>query len=246
MAHTTFSRGINLIAAASVLLLTACTGYGTGGSNSSGIGSGSSGRPSVSSAASRSSSSGPRFSNFLSSSSSLSTAPFFSIKRSSSSSSVAVIAPVVPPSSVATVPTEAVKLFVEADRGEAHPGETIYYTITVKNMTMVPLHDFPVVFSFAPTQMSVQEADGAVYADNVQWTVDALQPGQKRGLRVRMQIATDVQGGEIIRGNALVTIAGAVTDYPSPDIAIINEMPATGGGGFTEPMEDTRRFLRPL
>ncbi len=150
------------------------------------------------------------------------------------------------PSSVAAIPAEAVKLFVEADRGEAHHGDTVFYTVTLKNMTIVPLQNFPVSFSFAQAQMSVQEADGTIYPDRVEWVVDSLQPGQKRGLRVRMQIAQTVQGGEIIRGSALATVGGTATSYPAPDIVIIQEMPATGGGEFTRPVEDTKRFLRPL
>lgn len=141
---------------------------------------------------------------------------------------------------------EPLKLFIEADRGEAHPGDPVFYTVTLKNMTQMPLLNFPVSFSFSPSQLMVQEADGAVYPDRVEWTVDALQPGQKRGLRVRMLVSSTIQGGEIIRGNALAIIAGSAVSYSSPDIAIITEMPATGGGEFTAPLEDTTRFLRPL
>lgn len=143
--------------------------------------------------------------------------------------------------------TASVQLQVESDRTEVRAGDAVYYTVTVRNTSQATLDNFQVVYTFSPSQISILETDGVPSADHVLWTVSSLAPDQKRALRLRAQVVASLQHGDIIRGTAIATINGAVQPVSAlSQVSVIQNLPMTGAGDNTGPLENTRRFLSPF
>lgn len=139
------------------------------------------------------------------------------------------------------------KLHVEPDRSEARAGDDVAFTITVRNISSTPLENFQVVYSFLPTQLVVLETDGKVQGNAVLWSLEDLQPNQRRALRIRGTLAQGLQPGESIRGTAVATINGVVEPQTyTSEIRVITVLPNTGPGDGVSPLENTRRFLTPF
>ena len=144
------------------------------------------------------------------------------------------------------VGTQRVKIHVDADRSEARPGDSVYYTVTIRNTSTTTLSGIQATYAFAPGQLTVLEADGVVYADRVQWTLDNLQADQRRALRFRAQVNADLTHGEVVRTTAIATVPNSNPVTAGFDLRIIQVLPATGLGDGVSPLENTRRFLTPF
>lgn len=123
----------------------------------------------------------------------------------------------------------------------------MYYTVSIRNTAAQTLDSFQVVFSYAAPQLTIVESDGVSGEGHIQWTIDALQPNQKRALRVHASVAAGLQHGEVVRTNAVALRQGTVEPEPAAhEIHVIESLPATGEGDGVAPLENTRRFLRPF
>jgi hypothetical protein len=200
--------------------------------------------------------------------SSSSSVPPFAMGASSSASALLLGTGAALPGMNAVAPGQYVKVHVDADKGNVAASDTVYYTVTVKNQSPIRMGAFQAILSFSPAQLSIIESDGQNQLDSVQWTIDGLDPGMKRALRVRAQVVSNVQNGDSIQvhaiatvnnfvqestGMAQVTVGGAVTAAtPGNEVTMPVEtqpqtsLPHTGPGDYSGPLENTRRFLLPL
>lgn len=184
-------------------------------------------------------------------------APFFSQNRTSSSaasipaatfSSASAFDSSSSLSADTSVLASRVKLFVEADRTEVRPGDSITLVVTVKNISSSTIANMQVVTSYVPGQLVVAETAGA-QAGNAVWTIESLEPDQKRVLRIPVTVAATLAEGGLIRTNTIVAINNVVEPQAYPyQLSIVTQLPLphTGAGDATSPLENTRRFLTPL
>jgi hypothetical protein len=150
-------------------------------------------------------------------------------------------------SSLATEEAGNIKVHIDSDRQEVHPGDDVTVTVTVKNLTAKTLDHFQVLFSFPADKLTVVETDGEAQGTGVQWTVDDLEAGQKRALRLRAIVSASLLHGDTIAGTVVTTYDGQVEPQSaSLQLEVIEHLPATGAGNGTDPVEDTGRFLRPV
>ncbi len=153
--------------------------------------------------------------------------------RSSSSSSV---------SSSRTGANQNVRVSVDSNRSILKPGDTFPITIRVHNPSDVTRQDVTVVFSYSPSQLSVEggdhgQDDGRTYT----WTMD-LQPNQTRALRLSATVLSSVPAGTSIVASAKVQQSdGPVSSLVLP-VAVA--LPETGVSSFTSALEAS--FLSPI
>ena len=153
--------------------------------------------------------------------------------RSSSSSSV---------SSRRTGVNQNVRVSVDSNRSIIKPGDTFPITIRVHNPSDVTRYDVTVVFSYSPSQLSVEGGDrGRDDGRSYTWTMD-LQPNQTRILRLSATVLSSVPAGSSIVASAKVQQSnGPVSSLVLP-VAVA--LPETGVSSFTSALEAS--FLSPI
>lgn len=143
--------------------------------------------------------------------------------------------------------SELVKVHIDADKSQARAGDQVYFTVTIKNISSAPLSNFQVLYAFSPVQLTVGESDGVAGNGSVEWTIDSLQPNQKRALRVQAALANDLQQGDAAHVTAVATVNGITQESTGNyDVRAIVALPRTGPGDNFAPLENTSRYLFPL
>ncbi len=140
-----------------------------------------------------------------------------------------------------------IKVHIDADKSDARPGDPIFFTVTLKNLSAATISNFSVLYSYAPAQLAVLESDGESLNGSVRWTIDTLQPGQKRALRIRTQLSPLLQQGDDVHATAIATVNGVAQESAgSFDIRAITQLPTTGPSDNLLPLENTSRYLFPM
>ncbi len=172
---------------------------------------------------------------------------FHFVSQAASSSSVSSSSSLRPLPLAPSVPvlpsTSALTIRLNQSQGEAQPGDTVFYTILLRNASDQPVQGAQVTFQYPVSQLSVSGVQGAQQSDGqMQWSVD-IAPHQQRVLRVSGRVdPSAAQGSQIVTS---AQVAGAATVRSVAVLSILSKLPKTGAG-YTGPLENTAAFLSPM
>ncbi|MBI3331342.1 DUF11 domain-containing protein [Candidatus Peregrinibacteria bacterium] len=133
--------------------------------------------------------------------------------------------------------SEDVLLRKTADRGEATPGDTISYTITVRNTTDRTLRDLEVADRLDAAYMTLVSGvtDAVRTGNRLTWTIDELAPNEVWQRTYSVLIAADVPSG--VNLNNIVTVGGddissvSLTErVQTAELGVVSGLPETGAG----------------
>ncbi|TSC57728.1 MAG: hypothetical protein Greene041619_973 [Candidatus Peregrinibacteria bacterium Greene0416_19] len=157
--------------------------------------------------------------------------------------------PPAPPRSVPLTPARAgtVTVHLSTSQSEAHPGETVVTTVTLRNRSDEMQSGLLVVLQYpaAAGTAFTDNPGGSVHGGQVTWQVNQLRPRQTRTLTAHITLSPDLLHGDTVTLDATVFGAGPPETSAAP-VGIIRQLPATGLSPFTHPLENTRTFLRPM
>jgi len=123
-----------------------------------------------------------------------------------------------------------------ADRGEVRPGDTVRYTIYLRNTTNRPLHNVQVDDRMDSSYVSVINADrGRAAGSNLNWNIPSLSPGQEWKTSYTVRIAAHTPHGVTL--NNIVTVSGEGMETLSlservhtTQLGVVYNLPPTGAG----------------
>lgn len=135
---------------------------------------------------------------------------------------------------------------VRVSQTEIKPGAQLTYTITATNNSDITLDGYSVVHSFNGDQLKVVSANGQRDGDAIQWVLTGLKPGASKTLTLKARAASRLALGDVIRTSTIVLYGTTVQPQTGNlEVLVVNKMPATGAAANTDPLEDTRQFIRP-
>lgn len=135
---------------------------------------------------------------------------------------------------------------VRVSQTEVKPGAQLTYTITATNNSDITLDGYSVVHSFNGDQLKVVSANGRRDGDAIQWVLTGLKPGASKTLTLKARAASRLALGDVIRTSTIVLYGTTVQPQTGNlEVLVVNTMPATGAAANTDPLEDTRQFIRP-
>ncbi len=138
----------------------------------------------------------------------------------------------------------------QSDRTEAGPGEDVYFSITIRNVSNAIARNVVVVDNFVSSRMSVAEVGaGLVSGDRITWSIGQLSPNETRTFTYRGKLSPNLAHGD----DVLNTVQASGENLSAIPRASVNirvsrnqPLPPTGLTDNTGPLENTGRFLRPL
>jgi len=131
----------------------------------------------------------------------------------------------------------------QANRSEANPGDTVTYTLTVRNGDNVPVNNLAIIDTFNPSQVSVLDLGGGVVIGNtITWEIGSLAANQTRVISYRMQLSSALRSGDTVRNTAVLPGGQIAVN----DIHIVTQLPKTGIMDFTRPFENSKKYLRSM
>ena len=124
-----------------------------------------------------------------------------------------------------------------ADRAEVQPGDTVSYTVYIRNTTERVLHNLEVKDRFDDRYLSL--AGGAEDAfwngSEMQWVIPELQPGDVWQRNYSLLVGNDVPQGISLQN--VISVGGADIAFLSlservqtTDVAVFKKLPPTGAG----------------
>lgn len=120
-----------------------------------------------------------------------------------------------------------------ADRSEVRPGDTVAYTVRLRNTTAQPLRNVTVEDKFDPTYISVLGAKDQ--SNRISWTVPEIEPGKEWNATYRVRVhdnaphATYLQNVVSAHGDGLNQISLNDRLYTS-QLGVVHQLPPTGAG----------------
>gem|GEM_PF-3480128 len=130
-----------------------------------------------------------------------------------------------------------------ASLSTAQPGDTVTYTVTIRNNTNQTVTSVYVNDTFNSNQLQMLSVGtGVQNGSQLTWNIGTLNPGESRILTYTAQISSSLRHGDIVVNNASLTSnLGTLTAYAN--ISIIQQLPQTGNG-FTDDIDDGSQFIR--
>jgi uncharacterized repeat protein (TIGR01451 family) len=134
-----------------------------------------------------------------------------------------------------------------ADRSEAHAGDQVYYSITLRNLGSSAVQNITVNDMYPAHQMTIVEAgNGQLQNGRILWTIPVLGAGEVRTFTYRAQLAWNLTSGTTVQNTVTVTSSTGGSTVGVATIQIPYQMPQTGANDFVSPLENTSAFLRPV
>ncbi len=137
-----------------------------------------------------------------------------------------------------------------SDRTEAHPGEQISYTVTVRNVSGVTASTITVEDTYPSSQMTIADpGSGILSGTSIIWTIASLAPNEVRTFTYRANLSQNLSQGTQVQNSVRVTggnLGSGGNAASTVQIILTTPLPRTGAGDFTGPLENTRRFLSPI
>jgi uncharacterized repeat protein (TIGR01451 family) len=130
----------------------------------------------------------------------------------------------------------------QASLTTAQPGDTVTYTLTIRNNTNTTVTNVVVNDTFNTSQLSMQSiGTGIQNGSQITWNLGTLNEGESRILTYTAQISGSLRHGDIVVNNAVMTSnQGTLTAYAN--ISIIQHLPQTGSA-FTDDIDDGTGFI---
>lgn len=146
---------------------------------------------------------------------------------------------------VRTRPARDVAVSFVGSQTEAMVGDSIVYTLNVRNLSDRELRGLQVVVSYPESNFTVVDAGAGTVGNSITWMLSTLQPGQSRTLSYSLRVNPGTQPGDTLSQTVRVT-GGTNVPTAFASLAILQPLPQTGISTFTGELENTARFLRPL
>lgn len=109
----------------------------------------------------------------------------------------------------AEVANSTIMLRKSADRSEVRPGDTITYTVYIRNTTAAPINRMVVEDRLDQRYMQVVGGDaGMMQGDRIVWTIPTLAPGQDWSVRYTVRVNERTPHGEALLNVVSVTGEG--------------------------------------
>ncbi len=144
------------------------------------------------------------------------------------------------------MPAGTLSVMLTSDHSDVRPGDQVFFTVIVRNVSTVPAVQVKAVDSFSPAQLRVVASDGQAYLNHVDWLIRSIQPDQKVTLRLKMRVADSVAMDEVIHTSVVLMQGGVMQpSVGNADLHVTQALPQTGAE-HTGPLEDTSRYLSPL
>ncbi|OGJ74039.1 hypothetical protein A2217_00110 [Candidatus Peribacteria bacterium RIFOXYA2_FULL_55_28] len=134
-----------------------------------------------------------------------------------------------------------------ASRQEAKPGDTVTYTVTLRNLTNREAKNVTIEDRFNAGSISIQDAGGGkVVGNGIDWTLPTLGANDTRIFTYHVRIGPDMRHGQII-SNSVIAKSSDFDRSPTDmeEVRILTELPQTGMSGFGDSFESTTQNLRP-
>ena len=151
-------------------------------------------------------------------------------------------------SSLSNAPT--VGVFLESDRSEAYPGESVRYWIKTRNLYVRDLPQWNIAFFFDRSQMQILETGGGrLQGDHVMFTVPATHSNEEQNVTVLVHLYKNLKAGTTVTTYGSMIADGTISAACSKNaltIASPVRLLQTGAGDGTSPVENLRAFLRPV
>ena len=130
--------------------------------------------------------------------------------------------------SSSSAPTDArISISKSADRSTAQPGDTVSYTLTLRNTGDRAATNVIVEDQFNAGQLSILDpAGGSVSGNGLRWTFDRIEANTTRTLRYTARISTSMRHGDVVQNN--VTVTGGASASDSNLVRIVQQLPQTG------------------
>jgi len=104
--------------------------------------------------------------------------------------------------------TDAISIKVVADRPVANVGDTVTFTLSVRNLTDQNLTHLFVTHQFDPNAFEVSDTYGALaQANTIQWKKALLRPGETLTASFKLKVATSAPVGQTVRGITQVLVS---------------------------------------
>lgn len=126
--------------------------------------------------------------------------------------------------------TPRLQVLKNADKEEARPGDTVAYTITLRNLTDAPIMDIDIEDGCEDGDVTVIDVgDGATVDSDgtIHWHIDELAPREARVLRYRVTIGPNEQQ-LVIRNSVTVWTGDGGVLSASHVLGLFRELPQTG------------------
>ncbi|MBI3619339.1 hypothetical protein HY213_04900 [Candidatus Peregrinibacteria bacterium] len=135
---------------------------------------------------------------------------------------------------------DALSVSQRADKASVQAGGMLGVDILLSNDGNAPLSSIAVEDTMPLEKLQLtDEGGGTVTGNRITWTIGNLQPHQVRVLHIEGRANRDVTAGDSILN--VVTVRGGDLRLPTTstaEVRIVQKMPQTGMGGFTEPIEE--------
>lgn len=142
--------------------------------------------------------------------------------------------------------TRDLAVALRASHSEAQPGDSVSYTVVVRNVGDRPLAELDVVSRYPEGSLSVDDPGSAAASPGeLRWTVPSLLPRQSRTLSYSVTLSPTLRHGDSVSQTVQV-YGGSNVPASTATVAIIQALPQTGIADFTAALENSRRFLSPL
>jgi len=134
------------------------------------------------------------------------------------------------------------------DRGESYPGGLVTYTLTVRNLSRISIHNIVATVTFQNGgQISIEDpGGGSVQHPSLRWNVGTLVPGGEKRIRYRARMGSHLRHGHQVHNSAYITASNAPSVTTGTVVDIVQLMPQTGLGGLSESFGKTRDLLKPI
>ncbi|KKW40214.1 hypothetical protein A2454_06720 [Candidatus Peribacteria bacterium RIFOXYC2_FULL_55_14] len=137
---------------------------------------------------------------------------------------------------MATTSNTPILLRKTADRSEVRPGDTVSYSIFLRNTTNQPFHNIAVQDRIDTRFMQVIGSPyGQLQGDRLSWTVPRLAPGEEWSVRYTARVSPNLPNGQMINnvvsvsGDGIETLSLNERVYTS-SMSVITELPPSGIG----------------
>jgi len=137
---------------------------------------------------------------------------------------------------MATTSNTPILLRKTADRSEVRPGDTVSYSIFLRNTTNQPFHNIAVQDRIDTRFMQVIGSPyGQLQGDRLSWAVPQLAPGEEWSVRYTARVSPNLPNGQMINnvvsvsGDGIETLSLNERVYTS-SMSVITELPPSGVG----------------
>lgn len=134
-----------------------------------------------------------------------------------------------------------------ANRHEAKPGDTVIYTVTVRNLSNRAANNVSVQDRFTSGSISIEDAGGGnVTGNGIHWTIPVLQANGSRSFSYRVRVGREMRHGQIIANTVRASSPSVTRDATDiEEVRVITDLPQTGLGSFFNAWQQDNSHLSP-